>query len=220
MKKRKVYIDMDDTAVDYSTQLSIYSQRYPQYPYPQSVIGFFSGMKAKVGFMEAWEKLEEHYELRFLTRPSIFNINSYSEKAQWVLDHLGHKEGVYVLERLVLACHKEEVGEKGDFLIDDWDIHGQPLFKGEFIRFGQNGRIKTWKEVVEYLIAKATEEKVANPFTKVSDNLPVNGSYVEGLTNYGDIVKVRYEDLLGNTIWEYDGLPENENEEILAWRYA
>lgn len=157
MKKRKVYIDMDDTAVDYATQLSIYSQKFPKYKYPQSVIGFFSNMKPKAGFMEAWKTLSEHYELRFLTRPSIFNINSYSEKAQWVLDHMSEEEGVYVLERLVLACHKDEVGYEGDFLVDDWDIHGQPDFRGEFLHFGHNGKYKTWKEVVDYLLSKVDE---------------------------------------------------------------
>lgn len=154
MKRPKVYIDMDDTAVDYSTQLSVYAHKYPQYSYPQSIIGFFSNMKPKTGFMEAWKTLSEHYEMRFLTRPSIFNINSYSEKAQWVLDNMGYKEGVYVLERLVLACNKEEVGSEEDYLVDDWDVHGQREFRGEFLHFGQNGNYKTWPEVVEYLMSK------------------------------------------------------------------
>jgi 5'(3')-deoxyribonucleotidase len=160
MSKPRVYIDMDDTAVDYSTQQSIYSKKFPKYQHPQSIIGFFSNMKPKIGFMEAWKVLGEHYELRFLTRPSIFNINSYSEKAQWVLDHMSEEEGVYVLERLILACHKDEVGYEGDYLVDDWTIHGQTEFRGEFLHFGPLGQYKSWQDVVDYLLDKVGAKPV------------------------------------------------------------
>lgn len=40
-KRQKVYIDMDDTAVNYSKQLFKYKAMYPKYQYAQSAIGFF-----------------------------------------------------------------------------------------------------------------------------------------------------------------------------------
>jgi 5'(3')-deoxyribonucleotidase len=101
------------------------------------------------GFMEAWETLSEHYDLRFLTRPSMDNLNSYTEKAQWVRDHLGAK----ALEKLNLCPDKSLL--IGDYLIDDWDIHGQTDFQGEFLQFGRGENCRTWNHVVEYLMSKA-----------------------------------------------------------------
>lgn len=159
MKKRKpkVYVDMDDTAVNYSKQLAIFKKRYPEYQYPQSNVGFFDTMEAIPGFFKAWGVLGRHYDMRLLTRPSVFNMNSYTEKAVWVRDNMG---GIEALERLNLCPDKSIVGEEEDFLVDDWNIHGQEYFKGEFMRFGPNGEYKDWQEVVDYLLEKAGAEKV------------------------------------------------------------
>lgn len=152
--KPTVYIDMDDTAVNYTKQLRAYQIQYPKYQYPQSIIGFFSSMEPMPGFMEAWETLSEHYELRFLTRPSIYNLSSYQEKAQWVREYMG---GINALEKLNLCPDKSIVGKPGDYLIDDYDIHGQTDFPGEFIHFGRQEGCRTWKEVTEYLLSKVNE---------------------------------------------------------------
>ena len=150
--KPTVYIDMDDTAVNYTKQLRKYQIQYPKYQYPQSVVGFFLTMEPYPGFMDSWEKLKEHYNLRFLTRPSIYNLNSYTEKAAWVRDHMG---GIEALEYLNICPDKSIVGEPGDYLIDDWDIHGQSDFRGEFIHFGKKEGFMNWEEVTEYLLSKA-----------------------------------------------------------------
>ena len=147
-----VYVDMDDTAVDFSGQLSMYNRMYPSYQYPQSIIGFFSSMKPMPGFMEAWRVLSEHYDMRFLSRPSPYNLGSYTEKAVWVRDNMG---GIDALEKLNLNPDKSIVGEKGDYLIDDWDVHGQVGFKGDFIHFGKQDGCRNWEEVTSYLQQKA-----------------------------------------------------------------
>ena len=149
--KPTVYIDMDDTAVNYTKQLRQYQITYPKYQYPQSIIGFFSTMEPMPGFLEAWETLSEHYDLRFLTRPSIYNLSSYQEKAQWVREYMG---GIDALEKLNMCPDKSIVGEPGDYLIDDWDIHGQTDFPGEFIHFGRQEGCRTWKEITNYLLSK------------------------------------------------------------------
>jgi hypothetical protein len=150
-KKRRstVYIDMDDTAVNFTKQLNLYRDKYPGYEYPQSVIGFFSTMEPMPGFMDAWNKLGKHYDLAFCTRPSMWNINSYTENAIWVRDFMG---GLEALEDLNLVPKKQRIGEVGDFLIDDWDIHGQLDFRGEFIHFGSQEGCMNWEEVTKYLI--------------------------------------------------------------------
>lgn len=153
--KPTVYIDMDDTAVMFSKQLSLYKQMYPDYQYPQSIIGFFSDMEPMPGFLDAWNTLKEHYDLAFCTRPSIYNLGSYTEKAVWVRDNVGFE----ALEVLNLVPQKERIGEEGDYLVDDWDIHGQREFRGEFMHFGHNGKYRTWQSVVDYLMSKIDENK-------------------------------------------------------------
>jgi len=147
-----VYVDMDDTACDFTAQMRLYNTMYPNYQYPQSIIGFFSSMKPMPGFLDAWKTLGEHYDMRFLSRPSPYNLGSYTEKAVWVRDNMG---GIEVLEKLNLNPDKSIVGEVGDYLIDDWDIHGQTEFKGEFIHFGRQEGCRNWKEVTDYLLKKA-----------------------------------------------------------------
>jgi hypothetical protein len=147
-----VYVDMDDTACDFTYQMRLYNTMYPNYQYPQSIIGFFSSMKPMFGFLDAWKTLSEHYDMRFLSRPSPYNLGSYTEKAVWVRDNMG---GIDALEVLNLNPDKSIVGEVGDYLIDDWDIHGQTEFKGEFIHFGKQEGCRDWKEVTDYLLKKA-----------------------------------------------------------------
>lgn len=158
-KKSIVYVDMDDTAVDYSKQWRLYHARYPEYQYPQSAIGFFATMEPLPGFMEAWKVLSEYYDMRFLTRPSPYNINSYTEKAQWVRDNMG---GIDALEKLNLCPDKSLLN--GAYLIDDWNVHGQTEFEGEHIHFGRDPKFKNWKVVTEYLLEKAglSEEGIAS----------------------------------------------------------
>lgn len=150
-KKPIVYVDMDDTAVDFSKQLSKYQSMYPRYQYPQSIIGFFSSMEPMPGFIEAWEDLSEYYDMRFLSRPSPYNLGSYTEKAVWIRDNMG---GIDALEKLNLCPDKSIVGEECDYLVDDWTVHGQVEFKGEFLHFGVNGIYKDWDSIVRYLISK------------------------------------------------------------------
>lgn len=143
---------MDNTACDYSGQLEKYKEMYPNYQYQQSVIGFFSSMKPMPGFMEAWEKLGKYYDMRFCSRASPYNLGSFTEKAVWVRDNMG---GIEVVDRcLNLNPDKSIIGEKGDYLIDDWDAHGQPEFKGMHIHFGSDPRFMNWDMVVEYLMSK------------------------------------------------------------------
>jgi len=151
-EKKTVFVDLDDTACNFSKQVSVYKSRFPNVIYPQSQTGFFSTMEPVSGFLEAWNTLSEYYDLRFLTRPSIYNLSCYGEKAQWVRDNVGDGSA-NILEKLNICPDKSIV--VGDYLIDDWDIHGQTEFKGEFIHFGRQEGCRTWKEVTEYLLHKA-----------------------------------------------------------------
>lgn len=54
-------------------------------------------------------------------------------------------------------------------------------------------------------------------FINVLESTPTNGSTVEAITNKGRTLEVRFEEFLGNKIWEFD-YPK-DNEKVLGWRY-
>ena len=136
---------MDDTICNYSDLMGEYKIKYPDVEFPQSKFGFFSRLKPIEGALDAILKLEQNYEVYILTRPSIKNIHSYSEKAEWVERYLGE----HYLEKLILCPNKSLV--KGDFLIDDYDMNGQRQFEGEFIHF-KTEKFPDWEFVLKYLI--------------------------------------------------------------------
>jgi 5'(3')-deoxyribonucleotidase len=144
---KDVLFDMDGVLCDYMSRWNIIKEKYPELEYPQSQFGFFSRLEPMEGAVEAFNKIKNcgKYRCYILTRPSIKNINCYSEKAEWIKEHLGED----VLENMIIACDKSMV--KGDYLIDDVDIHGQDRFDGEHIHFTQD-KFPNWDSVLKYLI--------------------------------------------------------------------
>jgi 5'(3')-deoxyribonucleotidase len=99
------------------------------------------------GAIEGFRKLEEKYDLWILTRPSFRNVNCYTEKAQWIWDHLGFD----IVEKTIMAPNKSFL--KGDYLIDDMGNAGQEEFEGEWIHF-KTEKFPDWETVTEYLMNK------------------------------------------------------------------
>lgn len=117
----------------------------PSQKYPQSQWGFFLKLEEIEGAIEGFRKLQEKYDVWILTRPSFRNVNCYTEKAQWVWDHLG----LDVLEKTIMSPDKSLL--KGDYLIDDQGNAGQENFEGEWIHF-KTEKFPDWKSVVDYLM--------------------------------------------------------------------
>lgn len=138
---------MDNTLCDFSKAYQKYLEKCPNQKYPQSQFGFFIKLEEIPDAIESFKKLEEYFEVRILTRPSIYNLNSYTEKAYWILEHLGFD----TLKRLDISCDKSL--HIGDYLIDDSDGDGQLEFKGEFIKFGSN-EFPNWKYIINYIMLK------------------------------------------------------------------
>ena len=145
MEKKIIYVDMDNTLCDFIKEQEKRLLENPRQVFPQSQWGFFLKLEPLKDAIESFKLLSEHYDVWILTRPSFRNVNSFTEKAQWVWDYLGYD----VVEKTIMCGKKSLL--KGDILIDDDDQAGQPDFDGEWIRFGSEP-YKTWKDVVEYLI--------------------------------------------------------------------
>lgn len=144
-EKQIVMVDMDRTICDFDKRWYQVKENYPNVEYPQSQIGFFSRLEPIEGAIEGVKKLEEKYDIYFLTRPSIMNLHCYTEKAEWIRENFG----IDYLKKLIIAYDKSMV--KGDYLIDDHVLNGQLEFKGEFIKFDSE-RFPNWKEVLDYLM--------------------------------------------------------------------
>jgi len=145
MKRRRVYVDMDGVLCNFYKASREALQENPTQRYPQSQWGFFLKLEEIPGAIAAFKKLQKHYDVWILTRPSFRNVNCFTEKAQWVWDHLGYD----VVKKTIMAGDKSLL--KGDYLIDDMSNDGQPEFEGEWIEFGSFD-FPDWKSVTNYLI--------------------------------------------------------------------
>lgn len=142
MKKRIIYIDMDDTLCDFAGAFAKALTRCPELAYPQSQYGFFANLKPLPSAVDAFHTLTKSPEndVYILTAPSIYNPMSYAEKRVWVEQHLGFE---YV-DRLIICYHKHLL--KGDILIDDcvFGKNSQDKFEGTLIHFG-SAEVPDWK---------------------------------------------------------------------------
>jgi 5'(3')-deoxyribonucleotidase len=142
---KRVYIDMDGVLCNFFGAFIEIRDGEPTRKFPQSKIGFFKNLEPMPGAIESFKKLQEQYDVWILTRPSFKNINCFTEKAEWVLEHLGFE----VLEKTIMCGDKSLL--KGDYLIDDNGDNGQPEFEGEWIEFGSE-EFPDWSAVIDYLI--------------------------------------------------------------------
>lgn len=145
MKKEIIYVDMDGVLCDYYDSFITELYKNPSQPFPQSRWGFFIDLNPIEGAIEAINKLKVDYDVWILTRPSMKNIHSYSEKAYWIQKYLGYD----MLEKTIMSPNKSLL--IGDYLIDDQDNAGQSEFKGKWIHFGSN-EFRTWNSVLNYFI--------------------------------------------------------------------
>lgn len=142
--KKRIYVDMDGVLCDFNSAFDRDYRRNPAQRFPQSRYGFFAELEPLEGAIDAFKLLEEKYDMWICTRPSVQNINSYSEKAYWLTKHLGEN----ILQRTVMICDKSLV--IGDYLIDDQLEFGQTEFKGELLHFGSS-KFPDWKSILTYL---------------------------------------------------------------------
>jgi 5'(3')-deoxyribonucleotidase len=143
--KKIVYVDLDGVLCNFRKAHQEALLKNPLQPFPQSQWGFFLYLEEIPGAIEAFKKLQEKYDVWILTKPSFYNVNCFTEKAQWVLDHLGFN----VLEKTIMSGDKSLL--KGDYLIDDMNTDKQSDFEGEWIEFGSY-RFPDWNSIISYLI--------------------------------------------------------------------
>ena len=140
----RLYIDMDGVLCDYISQYNHDLNVNTHQPYPQSQYGFFIKLKPLPNAIEAVNELKLYYDVWILTRPSLLNLNSYSEKAFWIREYLGQE----FVNKLIMCPDKSLV--KGHYLIDDTNYANQDKFEGEWIHFGSEA-FPDWGTILVYL---------------------------------------------------------------------
>ena len=151
--KKIVYVDMDDTIVDFqsgidrlsSEDLKKYENEYDNHPY------IFSLMKPKEGAIESLYSLDSLFHLYILSTAPWDNPNAWKQKREWVERYFGKGKENLFHKKVILSHHKDL--NEGDFLIDDRKENGAEDFKGEWIHFGTD-KFPDWDAVTDYLEGK------------------------------------------------------------------
>lgn len=135
-----IHVDQDDVLCGWFSAMREAKRKDPMLDWPQSKPGFFRNLKPLEGAIEGFNYLFDNYDTHILTRPSILNPHCYTEKREWVEEHLGMR----ACEKLMIVPNKALV--IGDYLIDDqmW-----PNFKGTQLQFGSEV-FPNWTSIIEF----------------------------------------------------------------------
>ncbi|MGV9860072.1 5' nucleotidase, NT5C type [Gordonia sp. NPDC003425] len=148
--KKILYIDMDNTLVDFQSgidalsakDLETYLEHYDDAP------GIFALMRPLDGAVDAFLELSQLFDTYILSTAPWDNPSAWSDKLLWVKKHLGATPDSPAYKRLILSHHKNL--NNGDFIVDDRDARGVKDFNGTHIHFGKPG-FETWGDVVAHL---------------------------------------------------------------------
>ena len=145
-----LYIDMDNVLVNFQSGIDrldvetreLFTDRLDEVP------GIFSLMDPMPGAIDAYRVLSAKHDTYILSTAPWHNPSAWSDKIQWVQEHLGSQEGEPAYKRLILSHHKNL--NMGDYIIDDRTARGVDKFSGEHIHFGTE-KYPDWYAVMRYL---------------------------------------------------------------------
>ena len=154
MKKKILYVDLDNVLVDFKTGIDqltkkikkTYTDRLDEVP------NIFSKMLPMKNAIESYKELSNHFDTYILSTSPWENPTAWSDKLNWVKKYLGKE----AYKRLILTHHKNL--NIGDFLIDDRTKRGADKFTGELIHFGTD-RFPNWNIVKKYLMKRIHDDK-------------------------------------------------------------
>jgi 5'(3')-deoxyribonucleotidase len=146
MKKKTLYVDMDNVLVDFQSGLNeIDDTIKDEYKgHVDDIPNIFSLMIPIAGAIEAFNLLAKHFDIYILTTAPWENPTALTDKRNWIKKYL--PESGY--KRLIITHHKNL--NKGEYIIDDRLARGVDKFEGVHIHFG-TPKYPDWESVVKYL---------------------------------------------------------------------
>ena len=149
MKKKVLYVDMDNVLVDFQSGLDQADKKTKEAykGHEDDIPGLFALMKPMPGAIKAFNFLADKFDTYILTTAPWMNPTALNDKRDWVKRYL--PENGY--KRLIITHHKNL--NKGDYIIDDRFARGVDEFDGEHIHFGE-GDYTDWLKVTDYLLKK------------------------------------------------------------------
>ena len=141
-----VYVDMDGVLVDFQSGInSLSEEEFKLYENNlDEVPGIFSRMKPIKGALEAFEKLNKHFDVYILSTAPWENPTALNDKLNWIKQNIGD-----LAKKRVIFSHNKHLN-MGDYLIDDRLANGAGDFKGTHIHFGTD-EFPNWTSVLNYL---------------------------------------------------------------------
>jgi 5'-nucleotidase len=153
--KKRLYVDMDGTLVDYRRRLAGVAPEVTRQfgDHADQIPGLYALMPPMPGALEAFTELAGLFDAYVLSTAPWSNPSAWTDKLIWVQLHFGKGADSPAYKRLVLSHHKNL--QRGDFLVDDRpDLHGVGAFPGEVLHFGSE-HFPDWPHVMPYLRARA-----------------------------------------------------------------
>ena len=138
-EKKILHIDMDGVVADFMDKE--YNKLFNDYHDE----GFFRGLPEIEGMRVAIDKLEQKYDIFFLTTAPWTSPVAWKEKREWVEDKFGDR-----FKKKIIMTHRKDL-IYGDYLIDDRTANGAGDFRGEHIHFGTE-KYPDWETIVKYLL--------------------------------------------------------------------
>jgi 5'(3')-deoxyribonucleotidase len=137
---------MDGVLVDFQSgikllsdkELVLFENKFDEVP------GIFSKMKPIDGALEAFEKLNKHFDVYILSTAPWENPTALNDKLAWIKQNIGD-----LAKKRVIFSHNKHLN-MGDYLIDDRLANGAGDFKGTHIHFGTD-EFPNWASVLNYL---------------------------------------------------------------------
>jgi 5'(3')-deoxyribonucleotidase len=139
-----IFLDLDDTLADFTGAVAP-ENRGVKGPPEMRKDGFFRNLKVVKGAREFVDKLlaDDRFEVFIGSKPTKKNLNSATEKYEWVKEHFPE-----LLPKIVLVCDKKLLN--GDYLVDD-DARWESGFKGKFLKFNPNCPEKCFRDIIKTL---------------------------------------------------------------------
>lgn len=148
MKKKIIYVDMDNVLVNFQSGvdsinpslLKMYAGSFDEIP------DIFRYMLPNEGAIEGFNKLFDSgkFDVYILSTAPWENPTAWVDKLLWVKKYLPK-----AYKRLILSHNKQL--NNGDYLIDDRTANGAGEFDGELIQFGSK-QFPDWGSVLNYLL--------------------------------------------------------------------